>query len=138
MLSQVHSFVRCVVSTGGGIVLRPQNWGKMQTGIVVWLDAPLDVLCARLAKEDETSKRPLLDADGGEDARREKLEGILAERRALYEQADVTVTIDAADDAADVAKALVEQVIGFIDANPPKAQEWKRKADAAAAAARGG
>lgn len=35
---QVHSYVKTCVATGGGIVKLAQNWGKLQTGIVVWLD----------------------------------------------------------------------------------------------------
>lgn len=35
---QMHSYAKKCIATGGGIVTVPQNWGKLQTGIVVWLD----------------------------------------------------------------------------------------------------
>ncbi|CAM9723383.1 unnamed protein product, partial [Hapterophycus canaliculatus] len=38
VLDQVHSYVKTCVATGGGIVTEKRNWGKMQTGMVVWLD----------------------------------------------------------------------------------------------------
>lgn len=34
----MHSYVKMCVATGGGIVSENKNWGKMQTGMVVWLD----------------------------------------------------------------------------------------------------
>ena len=34
-ISQRHSLV---VATGGGVVTRPENWGLLHSGIVVWLD----------------------------------------------------------------------------------------------------
>lgn len=37
-LCQAHSYVKMCIATGGGIVTEPKNWGKMQTGMVVWLD----------------------------------------------------------------------------------------------------
>lgn len=37
-IEQVHSFVKTCVATGGGIVSEKKNWGKLQTGMVVWLD----------------------------------------------------------------------------------------------------
>ena len=37
VLDSVHSYVRCVVSTGGGLVTKVENWSKLQSGLVVWL-----------------------------------------------------------------------------------------------------
>ena len=34
----MHSYVKTCVATGGGIVTEKKNWGKLQTGMVVWLD----------------------------------------------------------------------------------------------------
>ena len=53
-ISQRHSLV---VATGGGVVTRPENWGVLHQGIVVWLDVDRDQLLARL-KADSTA-RPL-------------------------------------------------------------------------------
>lgn len=48
---QVHCYVKTCIATGGGIVTQPQNWGKMHTGIVVWLD--MEVRRAWTAKDDQ-------------------------------------------------------------------------------------
>lgn len=41
---QVHSYVKTCVATGGGIVSEKKNWGKLQTGMVVWLDMEVRTL----------------------------------------------------------------------------------------------
>ena len=72
VLSEIHGHVRLVVSTGGGIVVKPFNWSKLQTGIVVFLDVDVKVIAERL-KGDTT--RPLLSDDVEGDLTR-----IMAER----------------------------------------------------------
>lgn len=114
VLGHVQAFIGCCVSTGGGAVLRKSNWGKLQTGIVVYLEAPVEVLVDRL-KDDKT--RPLL-ADA-EDLT-ERITSILNDRRSLYEQADVTVPIKAGDPVDDIGKDLIRRVTNFIKANPPR------------------
>lgn len=85
----------CVVSTGGGIVLRGENRELLRRqAFVVWLDAPTDTLVARLQAHDE--ERPLLAADP-----RARLEALRAERYALYaEIADLVVPTGGRDVAA--------------------------------------
>ena len=39
-----------VVATGGGVVTRPENWGQLHQGVVIWLDAP-DALLLHLDNE---------------------------------------------------------------------------------------
>ncbi len=95
-----------VISTGGGIVLRPQNWGEMRRlGITIFLDVPLDTLTQRLAVSKK--RRPLLQGDDME----EKVATILEARLPLYQQADITVPIDASDaqDAARQIYAAIER-----------------------------
>ncbi len=47
VLNEVASYGRVVVSTGGGVVSRPQNWGHLRNGIVIYLEAPVEcVACA--------------------------------------------------------------------------------------------
>lgn len=48
-----------VISTGGGAVLLPENWGYMHNGIVAWLSGDVPLLARRVAA-DGISKRPLL------------------------------------------------------------------------------
>ena len=60
ILDSVHAYVRCVISTGGGIVCKMQNWSKLQTGIVVYIDVSPEVLLERIGKDPN---RPLLQTD---------------------------------------------------------------------------
>ncbi|MDJ0703170.1 MAG: shikimate kinase, partial [Leptolyngbyaceae cyanobacterium MO_188.B28] len=86
VLSQLSAYTRLVIATGGGMILKRQNWSYLHYGIVVWLDVSADQLQARL--EGDTS-RPLLDSNN----LRSKLETLLAQRRHLYAQADVRMTV---------------------------------------------
>ena len=47
-----------VIATGGGIVVREDNRRRLRTVATVWLDAPAELLLARLRAHDEA--RPLL------------------------------------------------------------------------------
>jgi shikimate kinase len=55
VLEQVVAYTRSVVATGGGMVLRRENWGHLRHGVVVWLDVPLAVLTQRLKPRPEPS-----------------------------------------------------------------------------------
>lgn len=48
-----------MVSTGGGVVTREQNWESMRHGLVIWLTGPPELLAKR-AVSDGTQSRPLL------------------------------------------------------------------------------
>ncbi|MEA5415934.1 shikimate kinase [Synechococcus sp. BA-132 BA5] len=85
VLNGIASWHSLVVATGGGAVTRPENWGHMHQGVVVWLEAPETELLRRLAADP--NPRPLLDA--ADPAAR--LAALLRERRPLYAQADLTV-----------------------------------------------
>lgn len=94
-----------VLSTGGGIVIRPENWNELRRlGTIVYLKASLETLQDRL--EHSKKKRPLLE---GEDWK-EKVEAILAARTHLYEQADIVISLDAneIDEAAQQVLAKLE------------------------------
>jgi len=78
-LQRAFSNTPCVVSTGGGIVLRPENRALLRSrAFVVWLDAPTETLVARLQAHDEA--RPLI---GGVDPAA-RLESLRAARAGLY------------------------------------------------------
>jgi shikimate kinase len=78
-----------VLSTGGGVVTRPENWIEMRRlGPIVYLEAAPETLKARLARS--MKRRPLLETDDWEGT----FERILAERRPLYEQADFRFSVD--------------------------------------------
>ncbi|CAL8462601.1 g2134 [Coccomyxa elongata] len=101
VLHELMPFKSVVVSTGGGAVIRKQNWGYMQHGVVVWLTGPPELL-SRRALRDGTQSRPLLSqssagSEEGEDeyaATVTKLRDILDKRRHMYAQADVHVPLE--------------------------------------------
>ena len=97
-ISQRHSLV---VATGGGVVTQPENWGLLHSGIVIWLDVVPEQLMERL-RADSTI-RPLLQTEDPDAA----LNALLAERRALYAEADLTVVIQQ-ETPAEVADGILQ------------------------------
>jgi len=84
-ISQRHSLV---VATGGGVVTLKENWGLLHSGIVIWLDVNQQKLLKRL--RTDPTPRPLLqnhDPDAS-------LNELMAKRKPLYAEADLTVVID--------------------------------------------
>jgi len=96
-----------IVSTGGGIVLREDNWTEMRRlGPIAYLRATPDKLIERLTVSK--NRRPLLDVENWEDRLRE----LVAKREPLYEQADCCVDVESMDidEAAEELKRLLEDV----------------------------
>jgi shikimate kinase len=122
ILDSVHSYVRCVVSTGGGMVLKMENWSKLQSGLVIWLDVDPEVIMKRI----EGTDRPLLQTEDP----LQKLKDLLEERREKYAQADVRIEVDADTDEEGVADQVVRDLHNFIDDNPPAWKLSKEKAQA--------
>jgi len=88
-----------VLATGGGIVIKPDNWVEMRRlGTTVFLDVEPDIVKKRLANSKR--KRPLLQVKDWED----RFHAILDARRELYLQADIHVQITADEFPAVVAK----------------------------------
>lgn len=96
-----------VVATGGGVVLDPDNVEVMRnTGTVVWLDAPVEVLASRLAG---TTDRPLLEEAADPEA---GLARLLSERRRLYSKA-AHHRVEVADRTPDeVAEEVISLWVG--------------------------
>ena len=85
----------CVVSTGAGIVVRPENRALLrERAFVVWLDAPTETLVARLLAHGES--RPLV--SGADPAAR--LESLRAARASLYAEV-AHARVDAAGRAVE-------------------------------------
>ncbi len=85
VLAELSAYTRLVIATGGGIILKRENWGYLRYGVIVWLDVPIERLQVRL-QNDQT--RPLLHAADLETT----LRSLLQQRTPLYAQADVQVT----------------------------------------------
>jgi len=94
-----------VVSTGGGIVLRPENRERLRaSGFVVYLEVPFSNLWKRLTESGGHSDRPLFSPDD-ESSLRERFRA----RKALYrEVADlIYANLDTPERAAaDLARTL--------------------------------
>jgi len=72
-----------VIATGGGAVLRAENRAALRrSGLVIWLDAEPETLCAR-ARAQGLNRRPLL---AGPDPL-ERLRALAAARRPYYAEA---------------------------------------------------
>jgi shikimate kinase len=83
VLADLCRLRRCVIATGGGVVLRESNRQLMRsTGRVVWLTADIETLGRRIQGDDATAeRRPALTVGG-----RAEIEEILRLREPLYRQ----------------------------------------------------
>lgn len=103
ILGELCAYTHSAIATGGGIVLRPKNWSFLRHGLVIWLDAPVDLLIQRL-QEDNT--RPLLK----ETNLREKLETLLEQRRSLYNEADLHIIIEDGQTPEQIVSEIMEKI----------------------------
>ena len=103
VLSEVSAYTKTVIATGGGIVLKQMNWSYLRHGLIVWLDADVDLLLERL-KEDST--RPLLQEVDPE----AKLKSLLEERTHLYSQADLHICLKAEQTPEAIAQQIVSEI----------------------------
>ena len=83
-IGQRHSLV---VATGGGVVTKPENWGVLHQGIVIWLNPGRDRLLARL--QNDCTQRPLLQTENPAEA----LDALLEARTPLYSEADLQLSV---------------------------------------------
>ena len=92
-----------VIATGGGAFVQPDTRQMiLERGIAIWLEADVDTLVERVARND---KRPLL--RGGDP--REIIARLLADRTPAYAEAPIRVTSGRgphSDTIADILEAL--------------------------------
>ena len=119
VLGQISGWHSLVVATGGGVVTRPENWGHMRQGVVVWLDAPPELLLARL--RSDPTPRPLLEADDPAS----RLQQLLAQRQPLYAQADLQIR-QQHEQPAQVAQLVLEALPGILRERPEAPQQPAR------------
>ena len=116
VLAELSTYSRLVVATGGGIVTPRQNWSYLRHGVIIWLDVPLEVLYTRLKKD---TQRPLLQTSDPF----ARLQLLLQERRPLYSQADVTVTVEAGESAEQVAERILAAIPAVLRSEEPEEPE---------------
>lgn len=103
VLSHLSAYTRLTVATGGGIVIRPFNWSYLHHGLVIWLDAPVEVLIARL--QNDTTRPLLQDANLAQ-----KLQNLLDQRKNLYAEADLHIRINADDTPEQIVSRIIAEI----------------------------
>jgi shikimate kinase len=101
VLAELATYGRKTIATGGGIVLKPENWGYLRQGVVIWLDVPLELLQTRLQHDQH---RPLLQGAKLSD----RLHTLDQQRRSLYAQADLQITIQATDSTDTICDRILQ------------------------------
>jgi len=92
-----------VIATGGGVVLREENWSIMrQRGITVYLRASPEVLYMRVR---DSCFRPLLNVKNP----KERLFELLSQRASLYERADLIIDTDSIS-PYEVAEKIIQRL----------------------------
>jgi len=98
---------RTVVACGGGTPCTEENIGLMkETGVILYLKLPPDILLSRLEKSK--TQRPLLMNNGGNDLK-VRVNELLSKRTVWYEQADII-----ADGQDTTLEKLTGQLAGLI------------------------
>lgn len=103
MVKKVAQRNNCVISTGGGVVLEPENIKALkETGWIIRLTASPEVIFKRVAKR---SDRPLLYKNKSV----AYIEKLINQREAYYQCADLTL-----DTSQTQSEELINQVIQFL------------------------
>jgi shikimate kinase len=106
VLRELATQTQCVIATGGGVVLRPENRVQLRTGVTIWLTAAPCLLWQRLQADATTAQRRPNLAQGG----LAEIEDMLRIRQPLYEAcADWTV-----DATAPEPEQLTEQILTWL------------------------
>jgi shikimate kinase len=92
VLEQICAYTHLVIATGGGIVEKSLNWSYLHYGLTIWLDAPLEIILARVGEDRD---RPLAS----------QIETRLQKRQPLYAQADLKI------DATGTPEAIVDSIM---------------------------
>lgn len=114
VLEEVASYRRLVVATGGGIVIRPENWSHLQQGLVIWLDVPIPELLRRLEGDQN---RPLLQTEDPAAT----LQAIWEQRRDRYAQADLQIPFVAGEEPAATVDRILAAIPTMLKATEPEA-----------------
>lgn len=92
-----------IISTGGGIVIKDENWEIMRnSGVSVYLKASIETLFNRVKHK---STRPLLNVENPF----EKAKELFAARESLYEKSDIVLDREGIE-PGDVAMAIVREL----------------------------
>ena len=102
-LQEIIKFPSLVVSTGGGVITKNENWGILRQGIVIWIDLDKKLAIERL--KSEINNRPLLKDRDIEKNYNE----IYQSREGLYAQADLRIKVKN-ENVEQVAKKIITEL----------------------------
>jgi shikimate kinase len=98
---------RRIISTGGGVVVRPQNRALLrQLGYVVWLQAPVGTILDRTSRNRD---RPLLHTDDP----RARIEALLTERTPWYRETAHLALDTRGLDSGEISTGILESARYF-------------------------
>ena len=103
VLSELSAHTRLTIATGGGAVTRRFNWSYLHQGLIVWLDAPVDVLINRL--QNDTTRPLLQEANPAQ-----VLQKLLAQRQSLYAEADLRIPVSASDTSEEIVSRIISEI----------------------------
>lgn len=109
-LREIIKVPSTVVSTGGGIILKKENWGILRQGIVVWLDINQEVALERLKMQNNI--RPLLQ---GADLKKKYID-IFNSRKELYSQADIRIQVKN-ESIEEISNKIISEINNKIGLN---------------------
>lgn len=102
VVQKVARLKDAVISTGGGVINRPENIAALkQRGVLIFLNAPAERLLSRL--EGDTSRPRLTDSSSA----LAEMKAMLAERKRIYE----TVADEIIDDTTLTLEEKVQEVV---------------------------
>jgi shikimate kinase len=134
ILMELAQYTRVVISTGGGIVEKNENWGLLRHGLVVFVDVtPEDIYNRLLKTPGQIEKRPLLRGDNP----LQKLKDLSEKRKEKYMQADVHLQVSNNLNPDELALYAGKSILNLIKNNPPLWVTWKKNKDSVAIEAAG-
>ena len=107
VLKEIGQRYSLVVATGGGVVIRTENWGVLHQGIIIWIDPGRDRLLSRL--QLDSSKRPLLLSEDPISA----FDDLNNQREHLYMEADLRISVQD-ESPQDIARKIFTKLPSII------------------------
>lgn len=101
-----------IISSGGGVVLKPENWKYMSSITTVFLDLdPVHIFDRMKTNLNNILKRPLLHSDDP----LSKLKALSIARRPLYLRANVTVPLDPVLSLSSTVYHIIDSLGKYFD-----------------------
>jgi shikimate kinase len=106
MVEKIAERSRCVIATGGGTIVNPQNLEKLRhCGVIINLTADIQTILARAGSAED---RPMLHAED----KVERIRSLMELRAPAYAQADFTVDTSSLS-IEEVAQQIMDKIADF-------------------------